>query len=268
MTPRATRLLTALALLLLLGLIWSRPVVLALPATDSWPLLIGLIFLAIIGRPWKPRLTPRPVSALLPALGLIVLALGLIGQLLVLMALGWSLFLYIWLRTFFHPPGPLLKLILLAVFSFPWIATDLTSLGWFFRLSAARVTEGVFALLGFSIEREGTLINIQGLPISVEPACAGMNLLPALLLAGTALGVIFLANSPRFWLFVLLLTPLAWLANTLRIVVISGVALTWGSTFASGLFHEWGGLLILVFMLALSLGVVLALAPPPAKGTP
>ncbi|MGE9294536.1 MAG: archaeosortase/exosortase family protein, partial [Puniceicoccales bacterium] len=176
MTPRAASFATAVVLALLLGMIWTRPVVTALPFADSWPLLIGLPFIYYLGRPWRRVAFLRPASLLLPIFGVLLIAGGIISQLVIAMALGWTLLLAAWVRTFFTTESSVPRLMLLALFAFPWIATDFSGLGWQFRLSAAQATDAVFSLLGFSIEREGTLINIQGVPISVEAACAGMNL--------------------------------------------------------------------------------------------
>jgi len=43
----------------------------------------------------------------------------------------------------------------------------------------------------------------------------------------------------------------AWLANTLRVVMLSTVALTFGADAANGWFHEWGGWLVLIVMFGL-----------------
>lgn len=239
---------TALGLLILLLLIWTRPYLRIVPWGDSIPLLMGLVFAYFLGRPWVSRGSADEVHVGKIAIGVCLLSVGFIGQSLTLLAIGWSLLLLSWILVYIEEPKPGVPWLLLVLLSFPWIAVDLGALGWWFRLSGAQVTEVFFGTLGFSIIREGTWINIQGMPVSVEPACAGMNLLPALLLAGTAVGLMVLGASRRFWCFFVLLPLLAWLANTLRILVITGVALTWGSPFASGFFHTWGALLVLASM--------------------
>ena len=45
---------------------------------------------------------------------------------------------------------------------------------------------------------------------------------------------------------------LAWLANTLRIITLGGVALKWGADAAMGWFHNWGGISVIVVMFALA----------------
>ncbi|MEO0793784.1 MAG: exosortase/archaeosortase family protein [Verrucomicrobiota bacterium] len=219
-----------------------------LPADNTYPLLIGFVLAYWLGRPWQWLHDSRKPQPALVAFGACSFAFGLIGELLLLTALGWTILLVSWLSVFSAGPRYRMAWAMIPFFSFPWVAVDLTALGWYFRLSGAWVSEALFSFLGFSIKREGTLLDIQGLPVAIEAACAGMNLLPALLLTGAAVGFILLAGQRRYWLFLVLLFPLAWIANTLRICVITAVALTWGSQFASGFFHTWGALLVLGIM--------------------
>jgi membrane protein required for colicin V production len=48
----------------------------------------------------------------------------------------------------------------------------------------------------------------------------------------------------------------AWLANTARILSICVAAMTWGSDFALGVFHAWGGLAVLFVMFGLCWGLL------------
>lgn len=260
-----TRSLTGIALALLWTIVWTRPMVQRLPVDNSWPLTLGLFIAFWLGRPWKLRKhIATPQSSLLAA-AVILFAIGLLGQLLVLAAVGWTILLTVWTKTYWSSPIRLAPWSMLAFFSFPWIATDFVELGWHFRLSGAWIAEGLFTSLGFSIRREGTLLDIQGLPVAIEPACAGMNLLPVLLLTGSAVGLAFLGGQSRFWGFLALLFPLAWIANTVRICVITAVALTWGSQFASGFFHTWGALLVLVVMFGACIGLARLFQPTTAS---
>jgi exosortase len=99
-----------------------------------------------------------------------------------------------------------------------------------------------------SVHRDGTMLLVQGLPLSVEPACAGLNVLQSLLIVG---GVLICARIPggwRFWLALCALIPLAWIANTSRIFMLGCAGLLVGPDFARGWFHEWGGWLVLCLM--------------------
>lgn len=143
------------------------------------------------------------------------------------------------------------ELRLLALLSLPWLATDGASLALALRHSAAWATGAFFHGLGFAIVREGTTINIAGQPLAVVAACAGLDTLHATLVAGAWLAGVLPARR-RFWLAVAALPALAWLANTTRVIALGAVALAWGPDAATGWFHDWGGLTVIVVMFALA----------------
>ena len=60
-----------------------------------------------------------------------------------------------------------------------------------------------------------------------------------------------LGRTRWYWPALLVLPLAAWLANTLRVVMLSTVALTFGADAARGWFHEWGGWLVLIVMFGL-----------------
>ena len=144
------------------------------------------------------------------------------------------------------PPIP--SEVILPLAGFPWIALDLQPLGWWFRLTGAHASEILFSGLGFEVTREGTSLLVQGMPVEVSAACAGMNALQSVLIAGAFLAYVLLGKTKAYHWNLLLLLPLAWCANTARIVTITAAAMTWGRDFAMGMFHTWGGLLVLILM--------------------
>ena len=135
--------------------------------------------------------------------------------------------------------------------SFPWVTLDMQQLGWYFRLSGAWTTAKIYTLLGYDVKYGGTTILIDQLPISVEAACAGLNTLQSMLIAGSVVAYIVLGETKRYWPNIALLVVMAWVANTSRILVLSAVALAFGREFALGAFHTWGGWFILVVMFIL-----------------
>lgn len=143
------------------------------------------------------------------------------------------------------------ELRLLALLSLPWLATDGAMLALAFRHSAAWAAGTAFQFLGYAITRDGTTLDIEGQPLSVAAACAGIDTLHATLVAGAWLAGA-LRGRGRFWLAVAALPLLAWLANTLRIITLGGVALKWGADAAMGWFHNWGGISVIVVMFALA----------------
>jgi exosortase/archaeosortase family protein len=242
-----------MVLCLLLGggaLLWLREAAqAALPVADVLPLVLAFPLFFQLGRPWKFRVAGPIISLPLLAVAGGALAAGWLADLAVATALGWTLALAAWLQARTEPPqqSRLHRLLVLPVLGFPWLV-GAGGLGWYFRLSAAWVAEQCFSLTGFPLLREGTLLTVQGEPLSVEAACAGLGSLQAMLLAGMAAALIELGGSPRFWLSLPLLVAAAWVANTLRVLVISATALSAGPAFASGTFHGLAGLAVLVII--------------------
>jgi exosortase/archaeosortase family protein len=147
------------------------------------------------------------------------------------------------------------RLLLLPLLAFPWLALEGASLGWWFRLSGAWTAEHLFGLAGLAVTRVGTHLLVQGLPISVDASCAGLKVLQALLIAGTAVAFLQIGDRPGYSWSLPVLAGLAWLANTLRVLVLSGAALTVSPEFAQGWFHAWGGWFVLMLMFGLSAAV-------------
>ena len=178
-----------------------------------------------------------------------------------LLALGWTLALWAWLCGKLAPENifSLRRLLIFPVLAFPWLALDLPSLGWWFRLSAAWSAEHFFQLLGLAVTREGTQIVVHNFPVGVTAACAGLKALQAMLVAGGVMAYLQLGRSRWYWPAWAVLPLVAWLANTLRVVMLSAVALTFGAAAAHGWFHEWGGWLVLIVMFVLC-GLVFAAA--------
>lgn len=239
-----------LAALTLSGaVLWTR---MALQAAAGWqdtlPLLIAFPLLWKAGAPWRFfAAQPGSVPVLPLAIALLLAAAGEVAGAGVLTATGWTLALGTWLyqRTDTGRRPLITRLMVLPLLGFPWLM-GAGGLGWHFRLSAAWITEQFFHLSGLALTRDGTLLSVQGQALSVEAACAGLGSLQAMLLAGAAAAALELGKTGRFWIALPILFVAAWAANTIRVVVISGAALSAGHDFATSAFHGLSGLVILV----------------------
>lgn len=249
MTSKDYGVLVALAFLAVF--VWSRDTTWMSSAEDTLPILVALPVFYWLGRPWN--LLPGgnleyPTGSLVTCV--VLFLIGIVSDSTVLMAIAWTWLLWIWLkqRTPVKNHSSIQKLLVLPFMSFPWVTLDMQNLGWYFRLSGAWVTANLFELLGYPVKWEGTMIFIDQLPISVEAACAGLNTLQSMLIAGSVVAYVILGSTNRYWPNLFLIFVMAWFANTMRIVVISAVALAFGREFALGAFHTWGGWFILVLM--------------------
>jgi exosortase/archaeosortase family protein len=198
----------------------------------------------------KPSGFELHLPALIASAG--ALLLGFVLDLTLLYAAAWTLALWSWIRARTVPAtAGLGQLAVLPLMAFPWINLDFAPLGWWFRISAAWIAEHGFSGLGFLVARQGTSLVVHGLPIDVAPACSGMHALQTILIAGIALSWVKLGGRPTFWLAVATLPALAWIANALRICATVFVALNWGTPFAQEHFHDVGGWVVMMGVLAL-----------------
>ena len=96
-------------------------------------------------------------------------------------------------------------------------------------------------------------MEVLGLPISIDAACSGIDLLQLLAVAGTCLALMLATKRGAFLFCIALIAPICWLANTVRIVsVISAMALTVDVDFAAGAFHTWGALFVIALVVLVS----------------
>lgn len=229
------------------GLIWLHDLSWLPVASETLPVLAALPLFVWLGAPWRFR--PEPFEFHAKTLGAagVLLAVGFALDLTFLLAAAWTLALWSWLRArVVGERASLSRLVLLPLMAFPWLTLDLAPLGWWFRLTAAWAADYLFGALGFVVVRQGTNLLVHGLPIEVAPVCAGMNSLQSVLIAGIVLAWLYLGRSRWFWLSLATLPMLAWMANVARICSVVAMALSWGTSFARGWFHEVGGWLVVM----------------------
>lgn len=247
--------------------IWVRDLSWFSSAEDTLPILIALPLFWILGRPWALVTHPftLPTSSIFSSTLLFLLGIACDNTL--VLALAWTLLLWSYIKQRVEPQShaSIKKLLVLPLLSFPWITLNMQELGWYFRLSGAWAAATLFDALGYRVKQEGTMLLVEHLPISVEAACAGLNTLQSMLIAGSIVAYMILGKTNRYWINLLLLIFMAWIANTSRIIVISTIALLFGSQFAMGAFHTWGGWLILLIMFLLS-WLIFELQAPKAVG--
>lgn len=240
-------------LVLLAFFIWLRDTSWMGSSDDTLPILVALPLFYWAGLPWD---LSRPLDHL-PAVSIgitvILFLLGIVLNSTLLLSVGWVYLLWTWLsrRSSVQDRDKIQKLLILPLLSFPWITLDAQPVGWWFRLSGAKVTGMFYAMLGQDVKIAGTNLLINGLPMSVEAACSGLNALQSMMIAGSLLAYLYLGTTNRYWWNLLLIVFLAWLANTVRVAVISGIGLVAGPEVAMGAFHGWGGWLVLVLMFLL-----------------
>ena len=241
-------------LLAVAAFIWLRDRTWLSSPDEVLPLLAAPAVFLWLGAPWRGwRKDDASLNTGLLTAATGIFFFGLALDVTFLLALGWTLAVWSWLggKIAAQKSGELRRLLIFLLLAFPWLALDLPSLGWWFRLSAAWSAQHFFQMLGLAVTRDGTQVVVQNFPVEVTAACAGLKALQAMVVAGGVMAFVQLGRSRFYWPAIAVLPLVAWLANTLRVVMLSTVALTFGADAANGWFHEWGGWLVLISMFVL-----------------
>ena len=256
-------------LALLAGFIWVRDRSWTTSVMDTLPIILALPLFVWLGGPWASQAGVRPMHLAGVVCSIVLMLAGVLANLVFLLAVGWTLLLACWLSARLAPDAMVRarRLLVLPLLAFPWIALDFHGIGWWFRLSGSWATAGAFSLMGFDVAREGTSLLVQGLAVNVEAPCSGLNVLQSMLIAGVALAYIYLGEGRRYWWNLPLLVPMAWLANTLRIMMLCTVGLSVSPAFAMGVFHHLGGLVVLCIVFGICWLLFTLQQAPPAKTT-
>lgn len=256
-----------IGLLLLAVMIWARDLAWVTTAEDTLPILVALPLFYWLGKPWEFLDKEPQFSKPLFYSSIFLFLIGFAGSQTLILSLAWTLLLWTWLQARIPDEykSKIKKLLVLPVLAFPWIALDADRIGWWFRLSAAWLTAKAFEVAGFPVHQEGTNMIINKLPISVEVACAGLNTLQAMLIAGTVILFFILGNTNRYWWNIPLLIAMAWFTNTLRIFFLVIIALAISPQFAMSAFHTWGGWFVIILMFLLC-WFIFSIQEPKDKG--
>ena len=246
--------IAAAGLLVGAALVWLRDTAWSASAADTLPLAAGLALAAWLGAPWRtPDLSgERRAPTAWPVLAGIAFGVGWILPSITLLALAWTALAGYWMARWCKPSADFTGLLLVLALSFPWMVMEWPQIGWWFRLSAATATEGFFRFLQMPVMRNGTELLLLGQTIRLEPACAGWNLLQLTLLAGVTIGLHDITLRRHFLLFLSILPILAWLANFLRILILSALALSHGVATAEGVWHGLTGLLVIAAVIGMA----------------
>lgn len=243
--------------------IWLRNLDWISTFDDTLPILVSIPLFFWLAEPWEFHETYQAPSTW-TWLGAILLFLpGIATGFTILMALGWCWLLWGFIKA--RVPSAhhsrMFKLMILPLMAFPWVTLDAGAIGWWFRLTGTWVTGHLFTGLGYMVKIEGTMLHINGLPISVEPACSGLNTLQSMLISGSVMAFIMVGDRSRYWLNLPLLVGISWIANTLRVIALSTASVWVSPEFAMGAFHDFGGWLILVIVFLLSWGLFALQSP-------
>jgi exosortase B len=110
----------------------------------------------------------------------------------------------------------------------------------------SELAEQVLYTLGFPVARSGVILSIGPYELLIADACSGLHSLFSL----SALGLLFLYLNarPGLWHNALMLAsilPIAFLANTLRVIALMLITYYYGERAGQGFLHEFSGVALL-----------------------
>jgi exosortase len=120
------------------------------------------------------------------------------------------------------------------------------------QLLASRMGEFFLEALGYSVLREGNILEMVGIKLSVEEACSGIRSLVAIFFMCVLYNYFFVEGRSMKALLLVMAIPVAILGNAVRIVA-TGVASQYNPALVSGAAHEAFGY---VSVVAAAFGVV------------
>jgi exosortase len=120
------------------------------------------------------------------------------------------------------------------------------------QLLASRLGEACLEALGYSVLREGNILEMVGIKLSVEEACSGIRSLVAIIFMCVLYNYFFVQGRSMKALLLVMAIPVAILGNAVRIVA-TGVAGQYNPSLVGGAAHEALGYVTVV---AAALGVI------------
>jgi exosortase B len=124
------------------------------------------------------------------------------------------------------------------------------------KMAVSYVAENVLFWAGYPIGRSGVILQIGQYKLLVADACAGLHTLLTL----EALGLLYLNIVRRDSLFrnvglALLIVPISFTANVIRVMSLSLITYHWGDAAGQGFLHGFAGMVLFLSALLLIISV-------------
>lgn len=200
-------------------------------AVAGWPLCILGLLLYIIG---------RSQDILMFEIGsFIVLLAGIL-----LSVRGSLAFKVQWFPFFFM------------LFMIPLPGTIVSALTMPMKMAVSLVTEHILFWAGYPIARSGVILQIGQYQLMVADACAGLQTLLTL----EALGLFYLnvvrhTSAFRNAALALLIVPISFTANVIRVMTLTLITYYFGDDAGQGFLHGFAGMMLFISALLLIIGV-------------
>jgi len=223
------------------------------------PIVLGISIWLLV-RSWPAAMSvpgdrPRPLVAwALLLVGALAYALGR-SQGILILEIGSLLWMLVGLALLLRGPGALKRLwfpLFFMLFMIPLPGTVVDALTQPMKLAVSYVAENILYRVGYPISRTGVILQIGQYQLLVADACAGLHTLFTL----EALGLLYLnlvrhASVVRNVALAVLIVPISFCANVIRVMVLTLITYHFGDEAGQGFLHGFAGLVL--FMAALLL---------------
>ena len=226
------------------------------------PIILGVsLWLLWAKRGALAELSPQPQvasAAVLMALAIAAYALGrsqviwtleIGAQILVLVALLLAFVGGAALRVAWFPLAFL-------VFMIPWPGDWVVALTSPLKAAVSSVAASLLHLLAYPVGQSGVTLTVGPYQLLVADACAGLNSMFTL----EALGLLYMnlmrhTSVPRNVALAVLIVPIAFIANIVRVMILVLVTFHFGDEAGQGFVHDFAGLVLFVVALLLIFAV-------------
>jgi len=128
------------------------------------------------------------------------------------------------------------------------------------KMAVSYAAESILFWAGYPIGRNGVILQIGQYMLLVADACAGLHTLLTL----EALGLLYLSVVRRDSLFrnvslAILIVPISFTANVIRVMALSLITYHWGDAAGQGFLHGFAGMVLFLSALLLIIGFDTAL---------
>ena len=146
--------------------------------------------------------------------------------------------------------------LLFLMFMVPWPGDWIDAVTQPLKLAVSIVAAEILSLFGLPVGRTGVILSLGQYKLLVADACAGLNSLFTL----EALGLLYLnlmnyTSAARKVALAILVVPISFIANVVRVIVLALVTLYFGDEAGQGFVHSFAGMLLFAVALALILAV-------------
>lgn len=226
------------------------------------PIVLG-ISLWLLWKKWPEfrDLTPRPR----PAIGWPIFVFGLLlylvgrSQDILIFEVGALIWLIAAITLLLHS-APAVRLLGFAlffmVFMVPLPGALVDAMTQPMKLAVSYVAEAVMHLFNYPISRTGVILQVGQYQLLVADACAGMQTLFTL----EALGLLYLnlvrhESLARNISLAILIVPISFTANVIRVIVLSLITYHFGDEAGQGFLHGFAGMVLFMAALLLIIAV-------------